>query len=94
MENRIESLEAEIRRESSDVLKEDQLLRLKAIAKVYAGDDRVVSSQELFDEVKNAPQKEKFYTGFKLLPCFGQGLWGQFFLGQFLVLLFKSLFLF
>lgn len=63
----IASLEKEIRRGTADVEQNAALLRLQEIAQTYQGDDRVISSQELFDEVKNQPEKEKFYSGFGLL---------------------------
>lgn len=63
----IASLEKEIRRGTADVEQNAALLRLQEIAQTYNGDDRVISSQELFDEVKNQPEKEKFYSGFSSL---------------------------
>lgn len=63
----IKSLETEINREKSSLEKDASLIRLKDIAKIYAGDDRIVSSQELWDEVKNTPQKPKFFSGFSTL---------------------------
>lgn len=63
----IVSLEKEIKRETASVENNSALARLAEIAKTYQGDDRVVSSEELFDEVKKAPQKEKFYSGFQFL---------------------------
>lgn len=73
----IESLEKEIRKEKDSLLKEEQLLRLQEIARVYSGDDEVVSSEELWEKVKNQPQKEKFYSGFpdldKLMDGFVTG---------------------
>lgn len=63
----IKSLEKEIKRETAGVEQSIALARLQDIAKTYEGDDRVISSKELFDEVKNSPQKEKFYSGFGLL---------------------------
>lgn len=60
----IERLKKEIQKEKNEVEKAEQLLRLQQIAKTYEGDDRVVSSVELWDEIKNAPQKPKFASGF------------------------------
>jgi replicative DNA helicase len=63
----LNSLEKEIKRETNETAKAEQLLRLQQIAATYAGDDKVISSEELFEAVKNAPQKPKFYTGFSEL---------------------------
>lgn len=69
----IAALDKEIRSEKDEVHKAEQLLRLQEIARVYAGDDRVVSSEELFEEVKNAPVKEKFMSGFPTLDGLMEG---------------------
>lgn len=63
----IESLKVEIQKEKNEVQKAEQLLRLQDIAKIYNGDDRVVSSEELMEQLKNTPEKEKFYSGFAKL---------------------------
>lgn len=63
----IKSLEREIRKEKNLIYQGEQLLRLKEIAQVYEGDDRVVSSEELFEMVKDAPKKQKFFSGFSTL---------------------------
>ena len=63
----IAGLEGEIRRETATSETNGQLLRLKEIAKTYQGDDRVISSEELMEEVKSQPVKEKFYSGFSYL---------------------------
>lgn len=55
----IESLKVEIQKEKNEVQKAEQLLRLQDIAKIYNGDDRVVSSEELMEQLKNTPEKEK-----------------------------------
>jgi len=61
------SLEKEIRRNTDDLQRGEQLVRLQDIAAVYDGDDKVIPSQELFELVKNAPQKAKFLSGFSEL---------------------------
>lgn len=67
IEELIQSLEKEIKENKNEVEKNEQLLRLKDIAQTYQGDDEVISSQELFELVKNQPEKPKFYTGFQTL---------------------------
>ena len=63
----IKALEAEIRKEQRGVEETESLLRIQEIARTYEGDDKVVSSAELFEEIKNKPVKEKFYSGFSFL---------------------------
>ncbi len=63
----IASLEAEIKREQKSAEKEEALLRLQKIAETYAGDDRVVSSEELIEELKKMPVRPKFYCGLPTL---------------------------
>lgn len=67
IERMLRSLEKEIKATKIDVDQGQALLRLEAIAKNYEGDDRVISSEELWELVKNQPVKEKFYTGFRKL---------------------------
>ena len=66
-ESLIKSLEQEITQNKNDIERGEQLLRLQEIAKEYKGDDRVVSSEELFEQVKNQPEKPKFESGFSIL---------------------------
>ncbi len=58
------SLRKEIQKEQQNIQQQEALARLQDIAKIYDGNDKVISSEELFEQVKNAPQKEKFYSGF------------------------------
>ena len=69
----LKSLEKEIRANNDEVVKNEQLLRLQDIARNYEGDDRVVSSEELFEEVKNQPEKPKFMSGFSTLDAKMEG---------------------
>lgn len=63
----IESLGKEINREMNTSDKNAALLRLQEIARTYAGDDRVVSSKELEEELAKMPKKPKFFSGFTKL---------------------------
>lgn len=67
IEKLIKDLDVEIRNTEQSEEKEAQLMRLQEISQHYDGDDRVVSSEELIEFVKNQPEKAKFYTGFKIL---------------------------
>lgn len=66
-EQLLERLSKEIEANKDEIEKGEQLLRLQEIAREYKGDDRVISSKELFEEVKNTPQKPKFFSGLSLL---------------------------
>lgn len=66
-------LESEIKQTADQVERGEQLLRLQEVAKTYKGDDRVVPAEELWEEVKNKPQKVKFYTGFTSLDEKAEG---------------------
>jgi len=63
-EKLIRSIETEIKRETATIEQAETLLRLQKIAEEYAGDDRVVSSKELMEEIARMPEKPKFYSGF------------------------------
>ena len=60
----LNALENEIRRNTDELEKGEQLVRLQEMAATYEGDDKVISSQELVELVKNTPKKEKFFSGF------------------------------
>jgi replicative DNA helicase len=70
----ISQVEAEIRRETATIERNEQLLRLQQMAKEYDGDDRVVSSDELRKELEAMPPRRKFYTGFNTLDKLLDGL--------------------
>lgn len=69
----LKSLEIEIRQESDELVRSEALMRLKEIASTYEGNDRVISSEELVEIVKNTPEKPKFYTGFSNLDSLMDG---------------------
>lgn len=60
----IVSLRKEIQKEQQSIEQAEALVRLQDIAKIYDGNDKVISSEELIEQVKNQPKKEKFYSGF------------------------------
>lgn len=61
----IEDLGKEITQSEDDAYREDALLRLQHIALAYHGADKVISSHDLWEEVKNRPEEPKMHTGFK-----------------------------
>jgi len=63
----IKSIEREIQNETDSLAKNEALGRIQQIAREYSGDDRVISSQELLEQIKNTPEKPKFYSGFSFL---------------------------
>lgn len=63
----IASLEKEIKREKNTIDQNAALLRLQEIAKTYAGDDEVVSSEELIESVAKQPMKVPFYSLYERL---------------------------
>jgi len=65
IEKLIASLGSEIRASTDEQYKEDALLRLQEIAAAYQGDDKVISSLELWEQVKNRPEEPKMHSGFK-----------------------------
>lgn len=69
----IQELEKEIRRNTDELERNQQLVRLQDIARNYDGDDRVISSEELYEQLKNAPEKEKFNSGFSTLDTLMEG---------------------
>lgn len=69
----LNSLENEIRDETNEMVRGEALMRLKEIAATYEGNDRVISSEELMEAIKNTPEKPKFYTGFPTLDTLMDG---------------------
>lgn len=69
----IASLEKEIRREKGTIDQNAALLRLQEIAKTYAGDDEVVSSEELIELVAKQPAKVPFYSDYERLDRLMEG---------------------
>lgn len=69
----LNQLEEEIRKETDSLEKNEALIELERVVKEYNGDDRVISSEELIEEIKNQPLKEKFYSGFASLDAKMEG---------------------
>lgn len=61
----IASLEKEIRKEVASSDQNAALVRLQEIAVVYDGDDKVISSLELLEKIKNEPPERKIMSGFE-----------------------------
>lgn len=63
----LKALESEIKTEQEGVEQGESLVRLQEIAAVYDGEDKVISSLEIAERLKNAPEEEKLLTGFEEL---------------------------
>lgn len=61
----IARLDSEIRETSKGLQKEENLGRLKEIAKVYRGEDKVVSFESLKDRIKAGEQELKILSGWQ-----------------------------
>lgn len=67
-------LEAEIKKERDALEKDAQLKRLQDMLATYNGDDRIISSDDLYEEVRKMKPREKFYTGLKGFDKLMEGL--------------------
>jgi len=63
IEKFINELEKEASAVSKDLRNEDELMRLQKIAQDYAGEDKVISSLEVLERMKNRPPEKKIMTG-------------------------------
>jgi replicative DNA helicase len=70
----INKLTKEQVKNQAEKVETEQLVRLKEIAKVYSGDDRVVSFEEIYNSVKTAPPVDKIYTGWAGLDGLLKGI--------------------
>jgi len=62
-EQQLNLLKEEIKKDEEIVKKDEALQRLKDIMAVYNGEDRVVSSKELQEEIKSRPEELKILSG-------------------------------
>lgn len=67
IEDFIKKLEEEIKVTKKDAYDAQTLLRLKEVASQYQGDDRVITSDELVEEIKNRPEELKMMSGIQKL---------------------------
>lgn len=59
----IKQLEREIIKTQSDLQQSESLERLKSIAKIYAGEDEVISFEEIADRIRNEKEETKVMSG-------------------------------
>ncbi|MDO8604018.1 MAG: DnaB-like helicase C-terminal domain-containing protein [bacterium] len=78
----VRQLEQNIRVTQKDAEQAASLERLKFISKNYQGDDEIISTLDLIDEIKNRGEEYKINTGYKSLD----DILGGFRLGQLIVL--------
>ena len=74
----IKNIEAEIHQTQKGLQKTESLERLKELYKTYQGDDEIISSLELAEEIKNEKEEYKITTGWSGLD----NIIGGFRLGQ------------
>lgn len=60
----IEELGKEIKQSDDEYLKVDAMKRIEDIARDYNGEDKIVSSIELYEKIKLQPEEKKIFTGF------------------------------
>lgn len=60
----ISRLENEIKQTQKDLVQAESLSRLKEIAKVYKGEDKLVSFEKIADRIRNEKEEVKFMSGF------------------------------
>lgn len=69
----ISSLETEIKKETKLVEQGEALKRLEAIAKVYNGEDKVISTIDLLEKIKNMPPERQVMSGIAALDNILEG---------------------
>ncbi len=69
----IASLGAEIKKTKNEGLQEEQMLRLQEAARVYKGEDEVVTFQQLLEDDKKKAQERVISTGYKGLDVILKG---------------------
>jgi len=69
----LDELKNEIQQTKDDKLEAEQLLRLKEVASRYHGDDKIVTSAELVDIIKNRPPELQMMTGYTGLDIILRG---------------------
>lgn len=62
--NYIQKLQSEIKLSKDETEKAEKLYWLMEAARGYEGEDKVISSLELAEKMKNAPPEEKMFSGF------------------------------
>lgn len=67
IEKLIKELEKEVKALKNVEEKEDALMRLQEIAKTYSGDDKVISSLQIAEDLKLRPEVKKILTGYPTL---------------------------
>lgn len=69
----IKSLEGEIKNVANEEYKAEALLRLQEIARTYAGEDKLVSSLELYELIRNETPQRRLLTGIAGLDAILEG---------------------
>lgn len=59
----LEKIEGDIQKTDEGLKKQQQLQRLQEAHRVYKGEDRVVTTEEILEEIKSEPEEIKYFTG-------------------------------
>ena len=59
IEKIIKSLEVEAKQITNQSEREEALARLQKIAETYEGDDEIISTEQLLEEIKSRPPEKK-----------------------------------
>lgn len=63
IENLITRLEREIKAAQADIHASERLEKLKNVAKIYRGEDQVISFDVIAESIRNEPEEYKIFTG-------------------------------
>lgn len=69
IEKIIKDVEREIAKTTDDAKREEQLERLQEAAKNYRGEDQLVSSADIVEQMKNRPEEKRMMTGYSGLDA-------------------------
>lgn len=67
IEEFIKQLQNEAQKVEKTFANKESLVRLKEMAKVYEGEDKIITTEDIITRLKNEPEEEKFMSGFPSL---------------------------
>lgn len=65
MENEIENFIKKIEQEAKDIKDAQEMERITEVWATYNGEDRLISSEDIAEKLRNAPEEKKIHTGIK-----------------------------
>lgn len=60
----LNELEGEVKKIDSEIERTEAMVRLEKTMATYAGEDKLVSSKEILEQIKTEPEEQKFMSGF------------------------------